>query len=100
MHNDKDNSVDWNLSVEYFNILRRLEKPVFMLQYRGESHNLQKFPNRLDYSIRVMEFFDHYLLGEPAPPWLKDGVPLLEMEDHLRDRTKKYWDIIDRGISR
>jgi dipeptidyl aminopeptidase/acylaminoacyl peptidase len=100
MHNDKDNSVDWNQGVEYYNILRRLEKPVVMLQYKGEGHNLQAFPNRLDYCMRVKEFFDHYLLGKSAPRWLGEGISLLEMKDHLQERIKKYRDFLDKGVSR
>jgi dipeptidyl aminopeptidase/acylaminoacyl peptidase len=99
MHNDKDKAVDWNQGVEYFNILRRLEKPVIMLQYKGEGHSLQKFPNRLDYCIRTKEFFDHFLLGKPAPRWLEEGISLLEMKNHLQDRMKKYYDFLDKGVS-
>jgi len=33
LHNDKDGAVDWNQGIEYFNTLRRLQKPVVMLQY-------------------------------------------------------------------
>ncbi len=36
----------------------------------------------------MKEFFDHYLKGEPAPDWLKDGVPHLKMDDHLKERAK------------
>jgi dipeptidyl aminopeptidase/acylaminoacyl peptidase len=100
MHNDNDGSVDWNQGVEYYNLLRRLEKPVVMLQYKGEGHSLQKFPNRLDYSLRVKEFFDHYLLGKAAPRWLEKGVSRLEMKDYLREQMKKYRDLLDKGISR
>jgi dipeptidyl aminopeptidase/acylaminoacyl peptidase len=99
MHNDEDDSVDWNQAVEYFNILRRLEKPVIMLQYKGEGHSLRKFPNRLDYSLRVKEFFDHYLLGKPAPLWIREGVTLLEMNDHLQELMKKYGGLLDKGVT-
>ncbi|MBM3285648.1 MAG: S9 family peptidase, partial [Candidatus Aminicenantes bacterium] len=100
MHNDADGAVDWNQGVEYFNILRRLGKPVIMLQYKGEGHSLQKFPNRLDYCVRAKEFFDHHLLGKPAPRWLEKGVSLLEMKDYLQERMKKYQDLLDKGIPR
>ena len=36
----------------------------------------------------MKEFFDHYLMDEPAPKWLTDGVPLLKMKDHLEEVTK------------
>jgi hypothetical protein len=34
----------------------------------------------------MKEFFDHYLKGAPAPDWMKDGVPRLKMEEHLKER--------------
>jgi dipeptidyl aminopeptidase/acylaminoacyl peptidase len=86
VHNDKDGAVDWNQGIEYFNTLRRLEKPVVMLQYKGEGHDLAKRANREDYSVRLRQFFDHYLLGAPAPGWLKEGVPHRERDEHLEER--------------
>jgi dienelactone hydrolase len=89
LHNDKDRAVDFNQGIEYFNILRRLKKPVFLLQYKGEGHSVRKFENRLDYSVRMKEFFDHYLKGEPAPYWQREGIPHLQMKDHLKQRAKE-----------
>jgi dipeptidyl aminopeptidase/acylaminoacyl peptidase len=86
LHNDKDGAVDFTQGVEYFNTLRRLQKPVVMLQYKGENHGLSAPANRKDYSNRMKEFFDHYLQGAPAPDWWKDGVPYLKMEEHLKNR--------------
>ena len=37
----------------------------------------------------MMEFFDHYLKGAPAPDWIVNGVPRLKMEDHLKERAAK-----------
>jgi dipeptidyl aminopeptidase/acylaminoacyl peptidase len=88
LHNDKDGAVDWTQGIEYFNTLRRLEKPVVMLQYVGENHGLSKPENRKDYAIRMKEFFDHHLMGKPAPDWWKDGVPHLKLDDHLEGRKK------------
>jgi hypothetical protein len=34
----------------------------------------------------MKEFFDHLLQGAPAPRWWTDGVPRLDMEQHLKDR--------------
>jgi len=89
LHNDKDGAVDWNQGIEYYNTLRRLQKPVIMLQYQGENHGLRKLPNQKDYTVRMMEFFDHHLRGKPAPKWLKEGVPHLKLKKHLRSRTKQ-----------
>jgi dipeptidyl aminopeptidase/acylaminoacyl peptidase len=86
LHNDKDGAVDFTQGVEYYNTLRRLKKPVVMLQYVGENHGLVKPANRFDYTVRMKEFFDHHLKGEPAPAWWTEGVPRLKMDEHLKTR--------------
>lgn len=88
LHNDEDGAVDWNQGIEYFNTLRRLKKPVVMLQYVGENHGLRRPPNMKDYTIRMKEFFDHHLRGAEAPDWWAEGVPHLEMEEHLKERQE------------
>ena len=65
LHNDKDGAVDFTQGIEYFNTLRRLQKPVVMLQYKGENHGLAKPENQKDYTVRMREFFDHHLMGKP-----------------------------------
>ncbi len=75
MHNDEDDAVPWYQGIEYFNALRRLGKPVWMLQYNREKHNIQSRYNAMDLSIRLGQFFDHYLKGAPMPPWMEHGVP-------------------------
>jgi dipeptidyl aminopeptidase/acylaminoacyl peptidase len=75
MHNDNDGAVPWYQGIEFFVALRRLQKPCWMLTYNKEAHNLMKRPNRVDLSIRMMQFFDHYLKGKPAPVWMTDGIP-------------------------
>ena len=88
LHNDKDGAVDFTQGVEYYNTLRRLQKPVIMLEYIGENHGLRKPSNMRDYTVRMKEYFDHYLKGAPAPEWLTKGVPRLQMEEHLKERAK------------
>ena len=92
LHNDQDGAVDWNQGIEYFNTLRRLQKPVVMLQYRGENHGLRKTPNRVDYSYRMKEFFDHYLKGADAPKWWAEGIKHLDTKKHIKDFKKKNKD--------
>jgi dienelactone hydrolase len=88
LHNDKDGAVVWNQGIEYYNTLRRLKKPVVMLQYVGENHGLQKPANQKDYTVRMKEFFDHQLMGKPAPAWYTEGVPYLKLKDYLKERAK------------
>lgn len=87
LHNDKDGAVDFTQGIEYYNALRRLKKPVVMVQYKGENHGLGKIENRKDYAVRMMEFFDHFLKGAAAPDWWADGVEQLKLSDHLDKRV-------------
>ena len=75
MHNDQDGAVPWYQGIEFFVALRRLHKPVWLLNYNGEPHGLRKYQNRKDFAIRMQQFFDHYLNGAPAPVWMVDGIP-------------------------
>lgn len=75
MHNDADGAVPYYQGIEMFMGMRRLQKPVWLLVYNKEAHNLTKIKNRQDLSIRMMQFFDHYLKGDPAPVWMTKGLP-------------------------
>ena len=87
MHNDKDDAVPWYQGIELYTGLRRLQKPVWMLNYTGDVHNLKEanWGNRVDLSKRMLQFFDHYLKGSPAPKWMTEGVPAI-----LRDKVSGY----------
>lgn len=78
MANDGDGAVPWYQGIEMFTALRRLGKPVWMLNYNGDEHNLMKRQNRKDISIREQQFFDHYLKDAPMPVWMGKGVPATE----------------------
>ncbi|NER14501.1 prolyl oligopeptidase family serine peptidase [Leptobacterium flavescens] len=78
MHNDNDGAVPYYQGIEMFMGMRRLQKPAWLLVYNDEAHNLRNVKNRQDLSIRMMQFFDHYLKGEPAPKWMTKGVPRTE----------------------
>jgi len=47
-----------------------LGKEAWMLQYVDESHTLLSERNKLDYSIKLSQFFDHFLKGKPIPKWM------------------------------
>ena len=78
MHNDADGHVPWYQGIEFFVSLRRLGKPSWFLNYNGEPHWPLKWQNRIDFNIRMAQFFDYYLKGAPKPVWMKRGVPALE----------------------
>lgn len=82
MHNDDDGAVPWYQGIEFFMALRRLNKPVWLLQYNGEAHNIKARKNRKDITKRLQQFFDHYLKGEKMPRWMKEGIsPLRKGQD-------------------
>ena len=83
MHNDQDGHVPWYQGIEYFIALRRLQKPVWMLNYTGEPHWPQKLKNKKDFQIRLAQFFAHYLKGEPMPRWMKEGIPAVDKDHEL-----------------
>ncbi|WP_295771511.1 prolyl oligopeptidase family serine peptidase [uncultured Mucilaginibacter sp.] len=78
MANDADGAVPWYQGIEMFTALRRLGKPVWMLQYNDEAHNLVQRKNRKDITIREAQFFDHFLKGKPMPVWMDKGVPAVD----------------------
>lgn len=78
MHNDNDGAVPWYQGIEFFTALRRLNKPVWLLNYNGDGHNLMQRQNRKDIQIREAQFFDHFLKGAPAANWIKRGVKATE----------------------
>lgn len=78
MHNDEDGAVPWYQGIELYTGLRRLQKPVWLLNYNGDDHNLMKPANRMDLSIRMRQFFDFYLLNKQEPLWLKEGIPAVQ----------------------
>lgn len=75
MHNDNDGAVPWYQGIELFTGLRRLHKPVWLLNYNGEAHNLMQRKNRKDIQVREQQFFDWLLKGEKPAQWLREGVP-------------------------
>ena len=83
MANDHDGAVPWYQGLELYNGMRRLGKPCWMLNYNDDDHNLTKLPYKFDLSIRMRQFFDHYLQGKPAPLWLTEGIPAIDKGQKL-----------------
>jgi dipeptidyl aminopeptidase/acylaminoacyl peptidase len=84
MFGTNDGAVEYNQGVEFYNAARRLGKDMVMLSYDGENHGLAREPNQRDYQRRIMQWFGHYLKGEPAPDWITKGVPFIEQKDGLK----------------
>jgi dienelactone hydrolase len=74
VHNKGDDNVPPSQGNELFTALRRLQQPVWLLNYKEEGHTIDNLINQLDFTIRQQQFFDHYLKGKPAPRWMTEGI--------------------------
>ncbi|MGZ8493414.1 MAG: prolyl oligopeptidase family serine peptidase [Gemmatirosa sp.] len=78
MSNDADGAVPWYQGIELFVAARRFGKEAYLLNYNGDGHNPRKRANQLDVDRRMQQFFAHHLKGEPAPDWMRSGIPFLQ----------------------
>jgi dipeptidyl aminopeptidase/acylaminoacyl peptidase len=74
LHGTADGAVDWSQGLEFYNAARRLDKEVIFLSYPNEGHHLANEANQKDFLVRMQQYFDHYLKGNPQPEWMKEGV--------------------------
>jgi len=81
---DDDGVVDWDQGTEFYNFARRAGKQMVLLVYEGEDHGFSEEANQVDYHRRILEWFGHYLKGEPAPAWITEGVKLEDLEDEKK----------------
>jgi dipeptidyl aminopeptidase/acylaminoacyl peptidase len=75
---DKDGAVDWQQGIAMYGTMRRMELPHVLLVYEGENHSLAKRENQIDYTRRMNDWFDHYVLGKEPASWIINGTTYLE----------------------
>ena len=89
----EDGAVDFNQGVELYNAARLAQKDFVMLVYPGENHGLRRKENQVDYHYRVLEWFGHYVKGDPAPAWISEGQTWLDRQKEIEamneDKDKK-----------
>ncbi|WP_240409110.1 alpha/beta hydrolase family protein [Flavobacterium psychrotrophum] len=68
---ENDDQVNPFQSYEFHIALRRLGKRGLLITYPGEGHVIIDPYKQKDLSIKVMEWFDHYLKDKPEPGWCK-----------------------------
>jgi dipeptidyl aminopeptidase/acylaminoacyl peptidase len=72
---NKESTEDYqDQTFQFFNALRRLDKNVWWLKYEKGSHILDNPDEVRDFTIRDMQFYDHYLKEAPAPKWMTRGM--------------------------
>jgi len=67
---------DWRTPIAQgetmFRALKQLRKPVVMVRFPGESHELSRSgapPRRVQNQQHIRRWFDHWLMGKPAPEY-------------------------------
>lgn len=78
LHNDRDEAVDYAQGRALYLAMRRLRRPAWLLNYKGEGHFVMDAAARRDWTLRMTQFFDHYLKGASCPRWMKEGIRLGE----------------------
>ncbi len=81
LHGDADPRVDPTQSKTLYRYLKLQENPppLRLVLYPGEGHGNQRAASRLDYSLRLMRWMDHYLVGDGGAP------PPFELDYGLAD---------------
>jgi dipeptidyl aminopeptidase/acylaminoacyl peptidase len=74
MHTTNDGAVPFSQAIELFTGLRRLHKKVWMLEYTDGNHAVWG-KSADDFTIRMAQFFDHFLKDRPEPVWMAKGIP-------------------------
>ena len=77
-HCDADEAVPYAQGLDFFLAMRRLQKPAWLLNYKKERHFLYGKDARIDWTIRMQQFFDFYLKDSPMPRWMKEGISVFE----------------------
>lgn len=65
-----DTHVNALQSQEFYFALRRLNKEHIMLMYPNEAHNLKGPMSQEDMTLKVQQWFDHYLKNGPVTDWM------------------------------
>ncbi|NOS99124.1 MAG: S9 family peptidase [Phycisphaerales bacterium] len=89
MHGKDDPRVHPSQSLELYRYLKVIgETPVRLVLYPGEGHGNRKAAARLDYNLRMMQWFNHYLKGPGGdpPPYDLDYGPEVFKDDDATDK--------------
>lgn len=73
MHTTNDPICPFAQAIEFYSALRRLGKKVWLLEYKDGYHGLSG-RSAIDFSMRMEQFFNHYLKGDPAPDWMVQDI--------------------------
>lgn len=70
----EDKNVTADHSMAFYNALRRNQKEVIALFYKGEGHYLQQQQSQVDLTCRILDWFGYFLKGNTECGWIKEGI--------------------------
>jgi dipeptidyl aminopeptidase/acylaminoacyl peptidase len=74
MHNINDGMVPFDQGRSFFIQLRSLQKKVWLLSYKGETHTIRGDAQKIDYFNKINGFLGYYLKDQPKPIWLDQYI--------------------------
>ena len=82
MHGEEDTRVDPGQSLEIYRAIkiRKPDTPVRLVFYPGEGHGNSKAAARYDYNLRMLRWFDTYLMTGDRKAPLPDTRPVLQLD--------------------
>jgi len=84
LHGKDDPRVHPSQSLELYRYMKSHGKTVRLVWYPGEGHGNRRAASRLDYNLRMMRWFEHYLKGPGGKP------PEIELDYGLeKDKDEK-----------
>ncbi|MCL2131016.1 MAG: prolyl oligopeptidase family serine peptidase [Lentimicrobiaceae bacterium] len=73
LHGDDDTNVPVGESIQMFNALRILGRPVELIQVEGENHGIMDYHKRIAWVKTIMAWFDKWLKDQPQ--WWNEMYP-------------------------
>lgn len=81
-HTTVDDAVPFNQGIEFYLMLRKLNKPVWLLEYSDANHGVFDPDQSRDFGLRMLQFFNYYLKEKSIPIWMRDGIKAEESENN------------------
>jgi dienelactone hydrolase len=69
-----DKNVTADHTMAFYNALRRNQKQVIALFYKGEGHSIQQKNAQFDLTCRILDWFGYFLKGDRECGWINKGV--------------------------
>lgn len=69
-----DENIQPKQAETFYAALRRLKKPHIMLVYASDGHIFYNRKNQEDLTLKITDWFGHYLKGKPKSEWMKRDI--------------------------